>query len=46
VIAVDDDIDITDIEAVFWAMAWRVQPHRDTRTKSDSSSCGKKAPMR
>jgi 4-hydroxy-3-polyprenylbenzoate decarboxylase len=29
VVAVDDDIDITDLESVFWAMAWRVQPHRD-----------------
>lgn len=29
IIAVDDDIDITDIESVFWAMTWRVQPHRD-----------------
>ncbi len=29
IIAVNDDIDITDIESVFWAMAWRVQPHRD-----------------
>jgi 3-polyprenyl-4-hydroxybenzoate decarboxylase len=26
---VDDDIDITDIDSVLWAMAWRVQPHRD-----------------
>ncbi|HUH70358.1 MAG TPA: UbiD family decarboxylase [Mycobacterium sp.] len=29
IVAVDDDIDITDLESVFWAMAWRVQPHRD-----------------
>jgi 4-hydroxy-3-polyprenylbenzoate decarboxylase len=29
IIAVDDDIDITDIDSVLWAMAWRVQPHRD-----------------
>jgi 3-polyprenyl-4-hydroxybenzoate decarboxylase len=29
IIVVDDDIDISDIEMVFWAMAWRVQPHRD-----------------
>jgi 4-hydroxy-3-polyprenylbenzoate decarboxylase len=29
IIAVNDDIDITEIENVFWAMAWRVQPHRD-----------------
>jgi UbiD family decarboxylase len=29
VIVVDDDIDISDINMVFWALAWRVQPHRD-----------------
>jgi UbiD family decarboxylase len=29
IIVVDEDIDITDIEMVFWALAWRVQPHRD-----------------
>jgi UbiD family decarboxylase len=29
IIVVDDDINIADIEMVFWAMAWRVQPHRD-----------------
>ena len=29
IIAVDDDIDITDMDSVLWAMAWRVQPHRD-----------------
>ena len=29
IIVVNDDIDIADIESVFWAMAWRVQPHRD-----------------
>ncbi len=29
IIAVDDDIDITDIDSLLWAMAWRVQPHRD-----------------
>jgi 3-octaprenyl-4-hydroxybenzoate carboxy-lyase C-terminal domain len=26
---VDEDIDISDVNMVFWAMAWRVQPHRD-----------------
>lgn len=31
IVAVDDDIDITDLESVFWAMAWRVQPHRDVQ---------------
>jgi len=29
IIVVDEDIDISDLEMVFWAMAWRVQPHRD-----------------
>jgi 4-hydroxy-3-polyprenylbenzoate decarboxylase len=29
IIVVDEDIDISDIEMVFWALAWRVQPHRD-----------------
>ena len=29
IIAVDDDIDITDLDSMMWAMAWRVQPHRD-----------------
>ncbi|MBI2860773.1 MAG: UbiD family decarboxylase [Chloroflexi bacterium] len=32
VIAVDDDIDPRDFESVTWAMAYRVQPHRDVRT--------------
>jgi 4-hydroxy-3-polyprenylbenzoate decarboxylase len=26
---VDDDIDATDLDSVLWALAWRVQPHRD-----------------
>ena len=26
IIVVDEDIDISDINMVFWAMAWRVQP--------------------
>ena len=29
IIAVNDDIDASDIESVFWGLAWRVQPHRD-----------------
>ena len=29
IIAVDDDIDNASTERVFWAMTWRVQPHRD-----------------
>lgn len=31
VIAVDEDIDPTDLESVFWAVSFRYQPHRDTR---------------
>lgn len=31
VIAVDEDIDPTDLESVFWAVTFRYQPHRDTR---------------
>ncbi len=30
-IVVDDDIDIRNIDAVIWAMSWRVQPARDMR---------------
>ncbi|MDP2647489.1 MAG: UbiD family decarboxylase [Desulfobacterales bacterium] len=31
IIAVDEDIDPRDHDAVIWAMSFRVQPHRDTR---------------
>jgi UbiD family decarboxylase len=31
VIAVDEDIDPTNFESVFWAVSFRYQPHRDTR---------------
>lgn len=31
IIAVDDDIDIEDLDSVLWALAWRVQPHRDVQ---------------
>ena len=31
VIAVDDDIDAEDLDSVLWALAWRVQPHRDVQ---------------
>jgi len=31
IIAVDEDIDPWDADAVNWAMSFRVQPHRDTR---------------
>jgi 4-hydroxy-3-polyprenylbenzoate decarboxylase len=30
-IAVDDDIDAEDLDSVLWALAWRVQPHRDVQ---------------
>ncbi len=29
VVAVDEDIDPHDADSVLWAMAWRMQPHRD-----------------
>lgn len=29
IIAVDDDIDITDLSSIAHALSWRVQPHRD-----------------
>lgn len=32
IIAVDDDIDPSDLESVLWAMSFRMQPHRDVRT--------------
>jgi UbiD family decarboxylase len=31
VIAIDDDIDAEDLSSVLWALAWRVQPHRDVQ---------------
>jgi len=30
-IAIDDDIDGEDLDSVLWALAWRVQPHRDVQ---------------
>jgi len=29
IIAVDDDIDSDDLDSLIWALAWRVQPHKD-----------------
>ena len=29
VVAVDEDIDVTNVEAVMWAMCYRMKPHRD-----------------
>jgi 3-polyprenyl-4-hydroxybenzoate decarboxylase len=29
VISVDDDIDSDDLDSMMWALAWRVQPHKD-----------------
>lgn len=29
IIVVDEDIDPRDLDSVFWAVSWRVQPHRD-----------------
>jgi 3-polyprenyl-4-hydroxybenzoate decarboxylase len=33
IIVVDDDIDPRDAEGIFWAMTFRMQPHRDVRIK-------------
>jgi UbiD family decarboxylase len=35
IVAVDDDIDPGDLESVVWAMAFRMQPHRDVRILGD-----------
>jgi 4-hydroxy-3-polyprenylbenzoate decarboxylase len=37
VIAVDDDIDIRDMESVMWAMCFRVQPEQDIRLLGNRS---------
>lgn len=37
IIAVDEDIDPRDLDAVAWAMSYRMQPHRDIRI-----TCGKR----
>ncbi len=34
IIAVDEDVDPWDLEAVFWAVCHRYQPHRDSRIVS------------
>ncbi|HXT87747.1 MAG TPA: UbiD family decarboxylase [Trebonia sp.] len=31
IIAVDDDIDPENLESVWWALSYRLQPHRDTK---------------
>jgi 4-hydroxy-3-polyprenylbenzoate decarboxylase len=31
-IVVDEDIDPHDLDAVMWALVFRVQPHRDVQT--------------
>jgi UbiD family decarboxylase len=33
IIVVDDDIDPRDADGIFWAMTFRMQPHRDVRIK-------------
>jgi UbiD family decarboxylase len=38
IIAVDEDIDPYDIDAVMWAICWRVQPHRDVKIVTHKSS--------
>jgi len=37
-VAIDDDIDGHDAEAVNWSMCWRVEPHRDVRIIHDRES--------
>lgn len=34
IMAVNEDIDPEDADALFWAFSYRVQPHRDTRIKT------------
>ncbi|MEE9612684.1 MAG: UbiD family decarboxylase [Desulfatiglandales bacterium] len=38
VIAVDEDIDPNDLEAVIWAVTYRMQPHRDLEINQGQSS--------
>jgi UbiD family decarboxylase len=38
IVAVDDDIDPNDADAVNWAMAFRMQPHLDTRVTTGKAS--------
>jgi UbiD family decarboxylase len=33
IIAVNEDIDITDIESIFWAVIWRAQPYHDIKIR-------------
>jgi 3-polyprenyl-4-hydroxybenzoate decarboxylase len=33
VVAVDEDVDPHDADSVVWAMAWRMQPHRDLEVR-------------
>ena len=35
IVAVDDDIDPSDLESVVWALAFRMQPHRDVKILGD-----------
>ena len=40
VVVVDDDIDPRDIESIFWAMSYRMQPHRDIKIKTVPPATG------
>lgn len=40
IIAVDEDIDARDSASVNWAMAYRMQPHRDAETRLTAPSTG------
>jgi 4-hydroxy-3-polyprenylbenzoate decarboxylase len=35
IVAVDDDVDPSNLESVVWALAFRMQPHRDVRILGD-----------
>jgi 4-hydroxy-3-polyprenylbenzoate decarboxylase len=35
IVAVDDDVDTGELESVVWALAFRMQPHRDVRILGD-----------
>jgi 4-hydroxy-3-polyprenylbenzoate decarboxylase len=35
IVAVDDDVDTNDLQSIVWALAFRMQPHRDVRILGD-----------
>ncbi len=40
IIAVDEDVDARDADAVNWAMSYRIQPHRDIEIRDTKGSTG------